>query len=356
MLDDLRALVEAESGSRDAEGLSACADVLTAMVSRHTGFDAEREERAGLTHLRWRFGADPTVLLLGHYDTVWPRGTLQRLPFALRDGVATGPGCFDMKAGLVQGIHAVVALGGSCPVELLVTADEEVGSLSSRELIEEAARGKRAVLVLEPSQDAALKVARKGVAMYELTFAGRAAHAGLAPETGANALLAMADAAPRIAALADTSAGTTVTPTVAHAGTTSNVVPAAASLSIDVRASTAAEFDRVDAGIRAVQSAVDGVTIDVAGGVNRPAMSSDSSEELFALAVAAAAELGLGEIRGVTVGGGSDGNFTAGIGVPTLDGLGAVGDGAHADHEHVVVSAMPERAALVAALVERLTR
>lgn len=355
MVGDLGALVEVESGSRDPQGLAACADVLAAMVQRHTGVTAERDTRGDLTHLRWRFGPDPTVLLLGHYDTVWPRGTLQRLPFAVRDGVATGPGCFDMKAGLVQGIHAVSTLGG-CAAEMLVTADEEVGSLSSRELIEEAARGKRAVLVLEPSQDAALKIARKGVAMYELTFTGRAAHAGLAPHTGANALLALADAAPRIAALADPAAGTTVTPTVARAGTTSNVVPAEATLTVDVRASTPAEFDRVDRGIRTIGSAVDGVAITVSGGVNRPAMPREAAEDLFGHAVALAAGLGLGELPGVAVGGGSDGNFTAGLGIPTLDGLGAVGAGAHADDEHVVVSAMPERAALVAALVEMLTR
>lgn len=354
MVEDLRLLVECESPSHDPSALQECADVLAGVASRCTGVEPERIEVDGLVHLRWRFDESPTVLLLGHYDTVWPRGTLERLPCALDDGVLTGPGCFDMKAGLVQGLHAVAALG-ACPVELLVTADEEVGSLSSRALIEEAARGKRGVLVLEPSHDGALKVSRKGVAMYKLSFSGRAAHAGLAPETGANALLAMAQAAPALAALADPSMGTTVTPTVASAGSTSNVVPASASLVLDVRALSQQEFDRVDAAVNALQSAVDGVTISVAGGVNRPAMPRESADELFALASEAAADLGIGTLDGVAVGGGSDGNFTAGVGVATLDGLGAVGGGAHADDEHVVVSSMAERAALVAALISRLT-
>ena len=355
MVEDLRRLVEAESPSNHASGLEACADALTELGSKVTGVAAERVESGGLSHLRWRFGDSPTVLLLGHYDTVWPMGTLDRLPFAVNGDVVTGPGCFDMKAGLVQGLHAVAALGAGCPVELLVTADEEVGSPSSRALIEDAARGKHAVLVLEPSHDGALKVARKGVAMYQLSFAGRAAHAGLAPETGANALLAMAYAAPAVAALASPSAGTTVTPTVAAAGSTSNVVPAAATLTLDVRASTADEFDRVDRAIHALRSAVDGVTVTVAGGVNRPAMPRDAAQALFALAAEAATTLGIDALDGVTVGGGSDGNFTAGVGTPTLDGLGAVGGGAHADDEHVLVSTMAQRSALVAALVARLT-
>jgi glutamate carboxypeptidase len=355
MVDQLRRLVEAESPSNHPDGLRACADVLVELAAQLTGARAEKLETDGLTHLRWRFGGAPTVLLLGHYDTVWPWRTIDRLPFAERDGIVSGPGCFDMKAGLVQGLHAVAALGPGCPVELLVTADEEVGSASSRALIQEAARGKRAVLVLEPSHDGALKVERKGVGMYQLAFTGRAAHAGLAPETGANALLAMARAAPQLAALAEPALGTTVTPTVASAGSTSNVVPASASLTLDVRASSPAEFERVDGAIHGLASAIPGVSIAVNGGVNRPPMPNESARELFGLAVAAAADLGLAPLRGVSVGGGSDGNFTAGVGIPTLDGLGAVGGGAHADDEHVVVSGMPERAALVAALVARLT-
>jgi glutamate carboxypeptidase len=354
MVEQVGRLVEAESPSNHLDGLRTCAGVLIELAEQLTGARAERLESDGLTHLRWRFGDAPTVLLLGHYDTVWPFRTLDRLPFALRDGVITGPGCFDMKAGLVQGLHAVAVLGTRCPVELLVTADEEVGSASSRALIEAAARGKRAVLVLEPSHDGALKVERKGVAMYQLAFAGRAAHAGLAPETGANALLAMAHAAPMLAALADPSVGTTVTPTVATAGSTSNVVPAAATLTLDVRASSRVEFERVDSAVHGIASAIPDVVVTVSGGVNRPPMPADSARDLFDLATQAASALGLAPMRGVSVGGGSDGNFTAGMGTPTLDGLGAVGGGAHADDEHVVVSAMPERAALVAALITRL--
>jgi glutamate carboxypeptidase len=305
--------------------------------------------------LRWRFGAAPTkVVLIGHLDTVWPLGTLAELPFDVRDGIARGPGSFDMKSGLVMALHALAALDDRDGVTLLVNSDEEIGSLTSRALVEDTARGARAALVLEPSVDGALKTARKGVGFYRLDVAGRAAHAGLEPENGANALVAMADAVRSVTALADVSQGTTVTPTTASAGTARNVVPASASVEIDLRGETQGELQRVDDAIRALRPTVDGTSFSVGGGINRPPLDAAASTELFVRAQRIAEELGLAPLRGQAVGGGSDGNFTAGIGVPTLDGLGAVGDGAHARTEHVVVASMPERAALVTALVRDL--
>ena len=211
-----------------------------------------------------------------------------------------------------------------------------------------------AALVLEPSAAGALKTARKGVGVYRIDVAGRSAHAGLEPENGVNALLALAGAVREVATLGDATAGTTVTPTTASAGTARNVVPDTATCEVDVRGQTAAELQRVDAALRALRSEVNGASLTVSGGVNRPPLDAASSSDLFVRARRLAADLGLAPLAETAVGGGSDGNFTAGIGVATLDGLGAVGDGAHARHEHVLVAAMPERAALVAALVHEL--
>jgi glutamate carboxypeptidase len=349
-------LVTTESPSSDKDACARCADALTEVAaSVLPAYAPERIVVDGSTHLRWRFGSSPTrVVVIGHMDTVWPLGSLAELPFDVTDGVARGPGCFDMKAGLVLGLHALATLDDLDGVTLLVNSDEEIGSLSSRALVEETARGARAALVLEPPVDGALKTARKGVGFYDFAVTGRAAHAGLEPENGANALLALADALGAIAGLADMARGTTVTPTTASAGTARNVVPDHATAQIDLRGETPAELERVDAAIRALQPTIAGTSFTVSGGLNRPPLDAESSAELFALATKIAGELGMAPLRGQAVGGGSDGNFTAGIGVPTLDGLGAVGDGAHARTEHVVLESMPERAALVAGLVRAL--
>jgi glutamate carboxypeptidase len=259
---------------------------------------------------------------------------------------------FDMKAGLVQGIHALATLDDLDGVTFLVTSDEEIGSLGSRTLIESEARGARAALVLEPSADGALKTARKGVSMYGLHIVGRAAHAGLEPEKGVNALVELSHQVLALAGVARPDAGTTVTPTVARAGTVTNVVPEEASVDIDVRCVTPDEQARVDAAMRALAPALTGAQLRVIGGPNRPPMPPSSSAELFALA----SKLASFSVDGVEVGGGSDGNFTAGVGTPTLDGLGAVGDGAHARHEWADIDAMPVRATLVADLVRELLR
>lgn len=352
LLEALRGLVEAESPSADPAALAACAEVVAELGRRWLGVDPERIELGGVTHLRWRLGERPRVGLVGHYDTVWPVGTLAGRPFAVAAGRATGPGVFDMKAGLVQGLAAIAALGRPA-VEILVTGDEETGSLGSRTLIEDLARRVGAVLVLEPSADGALKTSRKGTGMLTLSVTGRPAHAGLEPERGLNAISEMARALPLIEALADPGSGTTVTPTMLSAGTASNVVPELARLEVDFRGWTLAELRRVDRQARALAPGP-GFRWEWSGGINRGALEGPASAGLFELAAGVAEEVGLGVISGVGVGGGSDGNLTAALGTPTLDGLGAVGGGAHATDEWVEVAAMAPRAALLAGIVSRL--
>ena len=358
MLDALERLVAVESPSSDQAACARCADTVSEVAAALLdGAEPERIVVEGATHLRWTFGPSPTrVALIGHFDTVWPMGTLAELPFKVEDGLAWGPGCFDMKAGIVQGLHALASIGVEHldGVALLLTSDEELGSPSSRALVEYTARGAHAALVLEPGIDGALKTARKGVGMYRLKVLGRSAHAGLEPENGANALVAMAAALRGVAALGDAPNGTTVTPTTASAGTARNVVPDFAVCEVDVRGETADELHRVDAAIRGLVPEVPGTSFEIEGGLNRPPLDAASSAALFERAQRIATDIGIGELQGRAVGGGSDGNFTAGIGVPTLDGLGAVGDGAHARHEHVVVDAMAPRAELLGALVREL--
>lgn len=356
-------LVSAESPSNDPNLLGAAADLLAERAERLLEVPATRLDAHDTPALTWtlppvRCESRP-VVLLAHLDTVWPAGTLARWPFAVDGDRATGPGVFDMKAGLVQGLFAMAALVAADldrpPVTLLVTSDEEVGSPSGRKVIEDAAREAAAVLVIEPSVSGRLKVARKGVSNYDLHFTGRAAHAGLEPETGINALDAAAEVVLALRDLAAPERGTTVTPTLASAGTTRNTVPALASVAVDVRAATIAEQDRVDAAVRSLQPR-NGATLRVDGGVNRPPMEEQTSAGLLELAQRAAARCGLDPLSTAQVGGGSDGNLTAALGIPTLDGLGAVGAGAHAEGEYVLLSTMPERAALVAELIVEIGR
>jgi glutamate carboxypeptidase len=357
MLGHLEHLVVIESPTADIAAVTAMARAVASMGAEFLGADPEWITTGERPNLRWRFGArgaPPRVVLIGHLDTVWPLGTTERWPFTVSDGAATGPGAFDMKAGIVQGFYALRTLDDLDGVTILFNSDEETGSRSSRALIEETARGAGAALVLEPSAGGALKVARKGVSMYDIDVHGRAAHAGLEPEKGANAVVELAGQILAAGAMARADAGTTVTPTVASAGTTTNTVPAEATVHLDVRVFTQEEQARVDEDVRALAATDPGVSLEIRGGPNRPPFPESSSRELFALAQRLANDLGLPPLTGAAVGGGSDGNFTAGIGVPTLDGLGAVGDHAHAEGEYVEVDAMADRAALLAALVSNL--
>ncbi|MEU6001371.1 M20 family metallopeptidase [Streptomyces sp. NPDC047197] len=356
ILADIELLVRCESPSADLAAVARSAELVAEVGAAHLAATAERVVIDGRTHLRWRLGEGPRrVLIVGHHDTVWPLGSLATHPFGVENGVLRGPGCFDMKTGVVMAFHALAALDSTDGVTVLITGDEELGSPSSRALIEAEARGCDAALVLEASADGgALKTERKGVSLYEVLLRGRAAHAGLEPHLGVNASVEAAHQILAVAALGDAAAGTTVTPTVLTAGTTTNTVAAQGEFAVDVRVRDTAEQDRVDTAMRALRPVLDGARVEVVGGPNRPPMSGDASRDLFARAARIADDLGVGPLRAVAVGGASDGNFTAGVGTPTLDGLGAVGSGAHADHEHVEVAHLPRRTALLTALLREL--
>jgi glutamate carboxypeptidase len=351
MLEDLKTLVEIESPSRNIEALTESANALAQIIEHRLGGKAKLIDSDAGPHVHWSGGGEPKVLILGHHDTVFPIGTLERRPFKVENGHATGPGVFDMLGGIVQAIHGLALVEDRSGVEILMSADEEVGSRASRALIEERARACGAVLVFEgAAPNGLLKTGRKGCGTVNVHIAGRASHAGLEPEAGVNALLEAAHQVIEIASIGKPEIGTTVTPTVAHAGTADNVIPAEAIVMVDVRVESAAEKDRIEAAFAALTPHLPEAQIRIEGGVNRPPMPESASTELFAMAQGV-----LPDIQGMPVGGGSDGNFTAAIGVPTLDGLGSVGGGAHADHEWLVVDAMPERARLVAGLITAIT-
>lgn len=356
MLADIEQLLRCESPSEDLAAVARSAKVVAAVGLARLGVEPECIVLDGRTHLRWRLGSGTRrVLLLGHHDTVWPLGSLDRHPVAVVDGVLRGPGCFDMLSGVVMALHAVAAQDIGAAVTILITGDEELGSPSSRGLIEDAAQDCVAALVLEASADGgALKTERKGVSRYEVRATGRAAHAGLNPELGVNAAVELAHQILRVQQLADPARGTSVTPTALRAGTTSNTIPADGLFAVDVRAREAVEQRRVDAELHALAPFLEGAQIEVRGGFNRPPLQASASTMLYRLAARTARELGLPVPDCAAVGGASDGNFTAGIGTPTLDGLGAVGGGAHADDEHVVVAELPGRTALLAALIHTL--
>lgn len=359
-LADLERLVTVESPSADHDAVARSAVVLADVMQLRLGRRPEIMRIDGVDHVVLQ-GRDSRVLLLGHHDTVWPIGSLAELPFSAEHGVIRGPGCFDMLVGVVQIVHALAMLrdrhGDEVldQVTVLVTGDEEVGSVTSRDLIESMAAGSRAALVLEAAgPGGALKTQRKGVSLYELEVIGRAAHSGLEPERGINASVGVAHLVIALADLANRTEGTTVTPTLLSSGTTGNTVPDRATVTVDVRATTVVEQQRVDLAIRALGPGVEGATLVVHGGVNRPPLEASASADLFTRAAKLAADLGHPSLVGMAVGGASDGNFTAGAGVPTLDGLGAVGGGAHARDEHAEIRAIPPRTELLAALVQDL--
>jgi len=344
MLDALRTLVETESFSSDPDGIEACGRVIDELCRDLLG---QPSEAAG-PHRVWRRPGDRPVLLLCHFDTVWPPGTLSEFPFRVEDGVARGPGTFDMKAGIVQCLWAIQQVR-SGPLTVLFTADEEVGSPTSRPLIEEHARDARAALVLEPASGSSVKVARKGVAQWRLDVTGRAAHAGLAPETGVNAAVELANQIRRLETLARPDDGTTVTVTMMAAGSAANVVPESAWCTIDARMWTVEEADRLQRELDALRPELSGASLSTTGGLGRAPLEQRATQNLYRRLV----ELGF-SVGAAEVGGASDGNITGALGTPTLDGLGAVGGGAHARDEHVIVAEMPRRAEMLARLVDDL--
>lgn len=355
MLEHVKQFVNTESPSNEPELLQTSAEFLAKVMTEVLGKAPEIIASEKGPHVHWKGSDDTKVLIVGHHDTVFQKGTVAKRGFSVDGDIARGPGIFDMKAGIIQAIYGLSEIREAYHAEILITSDEEIGSYASRTLIEERAKATGNVLVFEPSGNGdALKIARKGVGTFRVDIAGRASHAGLEPEKGINALIELAAQVQTIAAIAKPEIGTTVTPTIASAGTTENVVPAAAQITVDVRVNVVSEKARVESAFSALQPTVSGATISVSGSINRPPMHESASTTLYAVAQSVAQGIGISNLQGIAVGGGSDGNFTAAIGVPTLDGLGACGGGAHAETEYIKVSKMGERAALAAAITRAL--
>ncbi len=369
MLEMLSELVRLESPSdnqgavnRAVSWVEARAQQLGGKVKRHAAASAGGTRYGAILEVRFaemgfgQFEAAKPLMLLGHLDTVWPIGTLARMPFQVKDGRAYGPGVFDMKAGVVMALTAVELLqemGPVPPLILLLNSDEEVGSDASRALTERLAIESRAVFVLEPAQGSqgAYKTARKGVGQFRLDISGVAAHSGVDFEAGHSAVLELARQLERIASLTDLSRGITVNPGVIGGGTRTNVVAASAWAEIDMRVRTQADAAALEEQLRALTPVDTGCKIAVTGGLNRPPMErTPATAALFAHAQALAEELEL-VLEEAATGGGSDGNFTSALGVPTLDGMGAVGNGAHAENESILVESLVPRTALLAAMI-----
>ena len=364
ILELLAKLVRLESPSRDKPALDTLAAFLADRFTQLMGSVEIISNPIGGDHVLGRFSHDSHLrpaLVLGHFDTVWPLGTLERMPFRVGDGRAYGPGIFDMKASLAILLTVLDQLRKNAnlvrrPIWVLFTSDEEIGSPTSRDLIEKLAVACAYVLVLEPAlANGGLKTARKGVGRFRLEVEGRAAHAGVAPQDGRSAIVELAHQILRLQKLQDLTAGTTINIGVIQGGTTSNVVPAKASADLDVRVASMAEESRIVAAFQSLVPEIDGTRLILTGSFNRPPMErTPAVAALFEQARAIGlATLGLSLPEGST-GGASDGNFTAALGLPTLDGLGACGGGAHADDEHVLVTSLPQRALLLFHLLQSL--
>jgi len=363
MIAELKRLVEHESPSHDKPALDALAELLAGRLSELGGAAQVVANPGGGNHVLGRFPGpeeNRPALILTHFDTVWPAGTLARMPAREEAGRLFGPGVYDMKASLVMLFGALEACGrlgfmSPRPVTVLATSDEEIGSHSSRSLIEALARDCAYVLVLEPPlADGGLKTARKGVGRFTIEIEGKAAHSGVAPGSGASAILELAHQIIKIHALNDLKAGTTLNVGVVRGGTVSNVVAARAVAQVDVRATKLDTAARLEQALRLLEPAIAGTRIKVEGQFSRPPMErTPAIAGLFDRARLIGRGLGIELTEGST-GGGSDGNFTAAIGIPTLDGLGVKGGGAHADDEHIQIDSLPERAALLAALLLNL--
>jgi glutamate carboxypeptidase len=362
MLELLRLFVAAESPSLDKAAADRCCGLIAAEWSKRNVrveriAQKHRGDQLRITYWPQKSSPEGQLLVLGHYDTVYSTGTLRKMPFRVSAGKAYGPGTFDMKAGIVQALFALQALQlTKAPLRkrlvFLWTSDEEIGSESSRKLLETEARRSDAVFVLEPSfgPRGLLKTARKGVGQAELVVHGRASHAGLAPEQGINAIHELAHQLTRIAKWNDPRRGVTINAGIVEGGTRTNVIPERARAVLDLRALRVSDMRSLEARLHGLRPLQKGARLEVTGGFDRPPLERKMSAALFARAQSLAKQmpLSLGEC---IVGGGSDGNFTAALGVPTLDGLGAVGDGAHSSREHVLINTMPARAALLAALL-----
>lgn len=363
LMNFLRQTVEIESPSQNAAAIDRLAAFLAwEFSSRGAQVKLLNHSTAGSALTAEFFspaGSARPILLLGHLDTVWEIGTLAQMPFHVEGGRAYGPGIFDMKSGIACGLWAVQALMKTGitpdgPVRFFLNADEEVSSMAFREDLLAEARGARAVLVLEPAAaHGAIKTARKGVGEFQVTVHGRSAHAGINPSAGVNAISELARQVLRIEKLARPRRGLTVNVDVIQGGTRANVIPEVAVARVDVRVPTTRDRDAITTRLQALSPIHPEATLQVTGGINRPPLERKMAESLFHKARELGRQMGM-ELTETSTGGGSDGNFTAALGIPTLDGLGGVGDGAHARHEHVIIDELPQRAALIAALIASL--
>jgi len=362
MVTCLRQLVDLESPSHHKAALDTLGRHLAAEFGKIGGRTRFHPQEHAGDHLQVNFsGAGKPILILGHMDTVWDLGTLDSMPFRVAKGRAYGPGSFDMKAGIVQAIYAIRALQqmhGRLPraITVLLVTDEEIGSRSSRPITEALAKKSAAVLVLEPSQGSkgALKTSRKGVGAYHVKVAGQEAHSGLDSDKGVSAILELARQLLAIEKFTDRKRGITANPGVIRGGTRTNGVADEATADVDARVSQSKDIAYLNTKFRSLKPFDKRCRVEITGGIGRPPMErSKKGVALFTLARRLAKELGW-ELEEASVGGGSDGNFTAALGIPTLDGLGAVGEGAHARHESVVIAEMPRRAALLARLIESI--
>jgi glutamate carboxypeptidase len=362
LLETIETLVRLESPTTDKTAVDRCGAELKARLTAIGGRVTALPRTDRGDHLIAEFGCGTSqILLLAHFDTVWPVGQLDRMPLTRTNGRLHGPGVFDMKAGIALGMLAARALietGAplSHRIVMLWTSDEEVGSATSRAAIEEEARRSNAVLVLEPSlPGGALKTSRKGGGGYEVIVRGVAAHAGIEPQKGASAVQELAHQILRINAVQNLDRGISVNVVKVTGGLRSNVIPDEARAVVDVRVPSAAAAAEVEAAFSSLTPVDSRTTIEAQGGFDRPPLERSAAvEQLYRRAQDVARELGQHQLAEGGTGGGSDGNFTAAIGVPTLDGLGAIGDGAHALHEYVEIDALPDRAALIAGLIQRI--
>jgi len=349
-LADIERLVRIESPSDDRQALDAVLREANQICTEVLGSAGEISDVNGAPILWWG-PQHAEILLLIHLDTVWPKGSF--LPLWQVDGDRiTAPGSFDMKAGFVQAVYAIQGISGS--VAMLCTTDEEVGSKASRALIESSAKNARAVLVLEASINGAVKTGRKGTADFVIEVHGRAAHAGLEPEKGINATTEIAHIIVQLEKLANPQYQTTAVPTVLSAGTTTNTVPALARLVVDCRSFAMSELERIEKALHQLTPQHPDARIEISGGINRPPLQPDATKSLFERAKRVYVELGRGELLGVAVGGASDGNFAAATGVPTLDGLGAIGGNAHAEGEWISAKGVASQIEFLHALIKDL--
>jgi len=352
-LTDLKRLVECESPTEDLDACNQVVDLAIEITNSLLKVKAEKVMENGRP-VYWWGSKSPKIVLLCHIDTVWPKGSFTPT-WQVNGDVATGPGVFDMKAGFIQALYSLVGIEHlENQIALVATTDEETGSATSKDLIARLAKAADAVLVFEASLDGKVKTGRKGTAMYQIKVTGLASHAGLEPEKGINATTEIAKLVLQIASLENQNFGTTAVPTVLHSGTTTNTVPAFATLDVDVRSFTKSELERIDNAIRTLKSDV--AKVEVTGGINRPPLEESSTSELHAKFEKVAASLGFPEIGKASVGGASDGNLAAAAGAKVLDGLGAVGHGAHAPTEFINVSYLEPRIKLTNAFIVELLK